>query len=270
MRPTPMSRYPHNNFPLTTVMWKIVIRSTTPTWTIAVIIALTMAIPLVYLFVRAAQADQDAWNTLTTKSTYTLLRNTLLLTLAVSGTSVVIALPIAWLTIRSDLYCKKFWSVVTMLPLVIPSFVGGLVFMAALSPNGSLQRILEPIGIDSLPNIYGFMGAWLILSLFTYPYLLITLRAGLRKIDPTLEESSRTLGFGPWTTFRKVIIPQLRIPFGMGILLVSLYVISDFGAVSLLRYDTLTIAIFSKFGTFDRAGAVVLSLLLVAIMTVVL
>ena len=246
MRPTPMSRYPHNNFPLTTVMWKIVIRSTTPTWTIAVIIALTMAIPLVYLFVRAAQADQDAWNTLTTKSTYTLLRNTLLLTLAVSGTSVVIALPIAWLTIRSDLYCKKFWSVVTMLPLVIPSFVGGLVFMAALSPNGSLQRILEPIGIDSLPNIYGFMGAWLILSLFTYPYLLITLRAGLRKIDPTLEESSRTLGFGPWTTFRKVIIPQLRIPFGMGILLVSLYVISDFGAVSLLRYDTLTIAIFSK------------------------
>ena len=245
-------------------------RGPAPVWILALIVAAAMAIPLVYLVIRAAQADADAWRELTRSSTYNLLKNTVLLAGAVTATSVALALPMAWLTVRSDIPWRRFWSVVTVLPLVIPSFVGGLAFIAALGPHGSFQRLLEPLGVASLPDIFGFTGAWLTLSLFTYPYLLITLRSGLRGIDPAMEEASRALGIGPWSTFRRVIVPQLRVPLAAGSLLVALYVISDFGAVSLLRFDTLTVSIFSKFRTFDRPAAAVISLLLVGLVILVL
>lgn len=240
-------------------------------WVAAITVAAAMTIPLIYLVVRATQADAAAWDALLRDSTLRLLKNTVLLTLAVSGASIAIALPLAWLTLRTDLPGRRFWSVITVLPLAIPSFVGALAFVAAIGPRGSLQRLLEPLGVESLPTIYGFEGAWLALTLFTYPYLLLTLRAGLRGVDPAMEEASRALGRGPWSTFLRVVVPQLRVPLAAGTLLVALYVVSDFGAVSILRFDTFTQTIFvQQQNSFDRAGAAVLGLELVALVAVIL
>ena len=240
-------------------------------WLLAILVAAGMTIPLIYLLVRAAGADADAWDALLRDSTWRLLRNTVLLALAVTGASIAIALPIAWLTVRTNLPFRNVWAVLAVLPLVIPSFVGGLAFVAALGPQGSLQRLLEPLGVDSLPQVYGFEGAFLALTLFTYPYLLLTLRAGLRGLDPSMEEASRALGVGPWRTFMRVVVPQLRVPLAAGSLLVALYVVSDFGAVSILRFDTFTRAIFIQMqSSFDRSAAAVLGLELVSLVALIL
>jgi iron(III) transport system permease protein len=240
-------------------------------WLPALLVAAAMTIPLIYLIVRAAGADAQAWRDLSSDSTWRLLRNTVLLAIAVTGASIAIALPAAWLTVRTDLPFRRFWTVVTVMPLVVPSFVGGLAFVAALGPRGSLQRLLEPLGVDSLPQIYGFEGAFLALTIFTYPYLLLTLRAGLRGLDPSMEEASRALGVGPWRTFVRVVIPQLRVPLAAGSLLVALYVVSDFGAVSILRFDTFTRAIFVQVeSSFDRSASAVLGLELVALVGLIL
>ncbi len=240
-------------------------------WLIGILVAALMAIPLIYLLIRAGQADADAWRDLTRSSTLRLLRNTVLMALAVTGGSAALALPMAWLTSRTDLPLRRFWSVVTVLPLVVPSYVGALAFVAALGPRGTLQQALAPLGVDALPDLRGFGGAWLVLTLFTYPYLLLVLRAGLRSMDPAMEEASRALGVGPWRTFWRVVVPQLRVPLAAGSLLVALYVLSDFGAVSILRFDTFTRAIFIQFqSSFDRAAGAVLSLILVALVVVVL
>lgn len=240
-------------------------------WAPAILVAAMMAVPLVYLVVRAGQADADAWRDLTRDSTLTLLRNTVLLSAAVMGGAIALALPMAWLTTRTDLPWRRFWSVVTVLPLVVPSYVGALAFVAAFGVGGSLRDVLSPFGVDRLPDIHGFDGAWLALTLFTYPYLLLVLRAGLRGLDPAMEEASRALGVGPWGTFRRVVVPQLRVPLAAGSLLVTLYVVSDFGAVSILRFDTFTRAIFIQFqSSFDRSAAAVLSLMLVGLVVVVL
>ena len=240
-------------------------------WLPALAVAAAMAIPVVYLIVRAAEADSDAWSDLGHSSTLTLLKNTVVLAFAVTGAAATLALPTAWLTIRTDLPLRRMWSVISVLPLVIPSFVGALAFIAALGPRGTFQRLLEPLGVDSLPTVYGFPGTWLALTLFTFPYLLLPLRAGLRGIDPALEEASRALGASSWHTFWRVIAPQLRVPMAAGALLVALYVVSDFGAVSLLRYDTFTRAIFVQYqSSFDRAAAAVLGLELVALVVLLL
>ena len=154
---------------------------------------------------------------------------------------------------------------VIMLPLVIPSFVGGYVIMGALGPRGILQQLLEgPFGITRLPEIYGFPGALLALSLFNYPYVLLSVRAALRGLDPALEESARSLGHGSWSTFRHLTLPLLRPSITAGGLLVALYTLSDFGAVSMMQFDSFTRVIYMQYtASLNRSSAAVLALMLV-------
>jgi iron(III) transport system permease protein len=120
--------------------------------------------------------------------------------------------------------------------------------------------------VERIPSIYGFWGAWLVLSLFSYPYVLLTVRASMRRLDPSMEEASRTLGASSLTTFRRITLPQLRPAITAGSLLVALYTLSDFGAVSLLRFDSFTRAIYVSYrASVDRSGAAVLGLMLVAL-----
>src|SRR5690606_41576368 len=113
--------------------------------------------------------------------------------------------------------------------------------------GGILQRWLDALVVESLPPFYVCAGACLVLTLFTSPYVLLTVRAAMRRLDPSLEEVSRTLGQGKLTTFVRVVLPQLRPSIVAGSLLVSLYTLSDFGAVSLLRYNSFTRAIFVQY-----------------------
>jgi iron(III) transport system permease protein len=235
--------------------------------TIGVVVAAGALLPLAYLVVRAAEAGPTrVWSIATDARTLILLRDTVLLTLAVTATTVAIAVPLAWLTTRSDLPGRRALTVVTALPLAVPTYVGGFAMVAFAGPRGILQSWLEPLGVQRLPSIYGFGGAWLVLSLFTYPYVLLTVRSALRRLDPALEEAARTLGSGPLTVFWRITLPQLRPAVAAGGLLVSLYTLSDFGAVSLLRFDSFTRAIYVAYrSSIDRTSAAVLGLMLVAL-----
>ena len=240
-------------------------------WILAVAGAAMACLPLGYLLVRAVETDANAWSRILSEGTLRLLLNTAALTVAVTAASAAVALPIAYLTERTDLPFARLWRSITIMPLAIPSYVGAFAFIIALGPSGSLQDLLAPLGVSSIPEIYGFFGAWLTLTLFTFPYLLLVIRAGLRDLDPAIEESARSLGQSAWGAFWRVTIPQLRIPLATGSLLVALYTISDFGAVSMMRFDTFTRAIYVRIGTsFDRSSIAVLCLILVALVAVVL
>jgi iron(III) transport system permease protein len=238
----------------------------------ALLIVLVMLLPLVYLVIRAAGGGTALLDQLLRDRTWMLLRNTVTLTVAVTASSVAVSLPLAWLTTRTDIPWRRFWSIVTPLPLVIPSYVGAYTVIAFLGPRGMLQGWLEPLfGIQRLPEIYGFLGAWLTLTLFAFPYVLLSLRAAMSGLDPALEESSRSMGFGTLTTFWYVTLPHLRPAIAAGSLLIALYVISDFGAVSLMQYDSFTRGIYNQYrGAFDRSVAAGLALILVMLTGVIL
>ncbi|MEK7849148.1 MAG: ABC transporter permease subunit, partial [Chloroflexota bacterium] len=229
-----------------------------------------MLLPLGYLVVRTAGAGGEVWDLVFRARTLEILGRTVLLMVTVTAGSIALAVPLAFLTVRTDLPGRRIWSILTALPLVIPSYVGAFVAVAALGPRGMFQQALEPLGVERLPEIYGFPGAAITLTLLSYPYVLLTVRGALFRMDPALEETSRSLGMGPQATFRRVVLPQLRPAMAAGGLLVALYTLSDFGAVSLLRYETFTWAIYLQYGTGARAVAAGLSLLLVALAGTVL
>ena len=237
----------------------------------AVMVALAMALPLVYLLVRSLGAGGEAWDLLFRARTVEVFVRTVGLIAVVTGASVAIAVPLAWLTVRTDLPLRRVWSVSTILPLAIPSYVGGLLVVVALGPRGMLQQLLEVLfGVERLPEVYGFPGAAFTLTLLSYPFVLLTVRSALMRMDPALEETSRGLGHGAWSTFVRITLPQLRPAIGAGGLLAALYTLSDFGAVSLLRYETFTWTIFLQYEGFNRGVAAVLSLMLVGVAAAIL
>ena len=235
-------------------------------WVPALIVGAAVILSPAYLLLRTVGAGTEAWDLLFRVRVLEILARTLLLVVSVTVMSVVLAVPLAWLTVRTDLPGHRLWAVAIALPLVIPSYVAGFIVVVALGPRGMLAQALESIfGLERLPEIYGFPGALLTLSLLSYPYVLLTVRGSLLRLDPALIEMSRGLGHGSWATFRKVVLPMLRPAIIGGGLLVALYVLSDFGAVSLLRYETLTWAIFVQYGSgLERTLGAVLSLALAA------
>lgn len=235
----------------------------------ALVVGAAAALPLGYLVWRTHDYGWgSAIDVATSSRSLSLLWSTLILAVAVTITTVAISLPVAWLTVRTDLPGRRIWAVLTVLPLAIPTYVGSWAIIGALGPRGMLANILS---VDSIPSLYGFWGAWAALSLFSYPYVLLTVRAAWSRLDPGLEEASRMLGRSPRATFVHIVWPQLRPAVVGGSLLVALYTLSDFGAVAMMRYDTFTRAIYVQYrGALDRGAAAVLGLMLVILTIVVL
>ena len=238
---------------------------------IVLLIALAMLLPLAYLLYRAAGVGwTQAVDLLARMRTVQIMWNSLILVCGVTTLSLALALPFAWLTERTDLPGWRIWTVLAMMPLVIPSYVGGFALIAMFGPRGALQELLSPFGVNRLPSIYGFTGALWVLTLFTYPYIFMSIRAALHRFDPSIEEAARSLGYNGWQTFLKVTLPNLRPAITAGGLLVALYTLSDFGAVSLLRFNSFTRAIYVQYlSSFDRNVASLLSLALI-VFTIIL
>ena len=232
--------------------------------------ALVFAAPFLYLVARNLSDPGEAWSALSSGNAWGPLGRSVLLAVLVSASATVVGAGAAWLVARTDVPGARAWRVLLPLPLVMPSFIGAFVLVAAFAPGGLLEAALRPLGGGRLPGIGGLWGSFLALTLFTYPYVYLPARARFRRLAPSLEESARLLGRGSWSTFWRVVLPQSRGAILAGTLLVFLYSVSEFGVVQLMRYDTLTRSIYAtRFLDPARSFALSLQLGLLAVAVVV-
>ena len=220
-------------------------------------------LPLIYLLVRAfeAEAGELVQIVFRTRTLY-LLGNTLLLAAGVVGTGALLAAPLAWLTTRTTLKGKRFFTLLGVLPLAIPGYVMAYALLGLSGPSGTFANLFGP----SLPCLRGYWGALIALSFYTFPYLFLNLRTALLGLDPAVEESARSLGSRSREVFLRAILPQLRPAFYAGGLLVGLHVLGDFGVVSLMRYETFSYALYTQYtAAYDRTYAAWLALMLLAL-----
>ena len=236
-------------------------------WAPALLIAVLLLTAPVYLIVRTLGAGPEAAELIFRFRTLGIAFRTIALMGAVMVGCVVIAAPLAWLTVRTDLPGRAGWRVLTMLPLALPSYIVGFAVAIGLGPRGILQGWLEAaFGVDRIPDIYGFPGAAFTLIIISFPYALLPARAALWGLDATLEESARALGRTRWQTFRSVTAPLMLPALLAGGLLTALYTLSDFGAVAMMKYETFTWSIFIQYGAaLNRALAAGWSLALIAL-----
>jgi iron(III) transport system permease protein len=213
---------------------------------VSAVVALAFAVPLLYLISRVAVGDVSLRTVVDDEVTRDALWNTIVLATTVAASAAVIGTALAWLVARSDVPGRRIFAVLVPLPLVFPSFVGALALRASIAPGGLLESLLGPLGVDRLPQVDGLLGSWLVLTLFTYPYVQLPVAARLRALGPSVEESARLLGRRPLQVFFQVVLPQTRSAIAAGTLLVFLYAVSDFGAVDLLGYPALTRVIYAN------------------------
>ena len=204
-------------------------------------VAAALVFPLTWVVVRATTVEPArAVGLLAADRTVRIFLNSLMLMASATVLSVLLAVPLAVLTVRTDLPGRRFWTVVVSLPLAIPSYLGAFAFLALFRPRGIVQGWLEPLGVEELPSVYGLPGAVLIITLYTYPYVYITTRAALKTFDKSLVDAARTLNHGRWETFRRVTLPQIRPAIAAGALLVALYAVSDFGTPAFMQAQVFT------------------------------
>ena len=206
-------------------------------------------VPIVYIVVRATDRGWKAFeSTLWRDRTLELVGRSLGLATVVTAACVVIGVGAAWLVTSTDVPGRRFWRVALAMPLALPSYVAAWAW------------------IGWRPELAGFRGAALVLVLISYPYVYLPVLAALRHADPALADVARSCGRRPLAVFVTVTLRQVRIAaFGGGIL-VFLYTLSEFGAVSIMRYETLTKVIYTSYrASFDRTPAAVLGCVLVAV-----
>jgi iron(III) transport system permease protein len=229
----------------------------------ALVVGAMMLAPLVYLVMRALQADAATiWALVVRPRTLDLLLNTVALTGGVLALTTAIALPLAWLTTRTNLGGRRVVNLLAVLPLAVPGYVMAYALIGLSGNFGFMNQLFG----WTLPRPQGWLGATLALSLYTYPYLYLNLRAALSGLDQTLEESARSLGCSPVEVFRRVTLPHLMPAMMAGWLVIGLYTIGDFGAVALMRYEVFSYALYLAYSAaFDRLYAAWIALILVAI-----
>lgn len=236
--------------------------------------ALFVAVPLIYIFIRALGAEPEAWQRLFQTRIWKLLGNTLVLVIAVTSGTLLTGVSMAWFTERTDMPGRKFFRWMLALPLAVPAYIGGIVHLALLRPRGGyIPQVLESIFGQPVPtpSPIGFWGAAFILTLFTYPYVYLLSAAAFRSLHASLEEAARTFGRSPFQTLFQVTLPALRPGLAAGALLVALDILAEYGTVALLRYETFSSAIFVQLsGRYDRSAASILSGILVALAILIL
>lgn len=225
-------------------------------WIIAGAVLVAALAPVGYLLFEVLTGGPEAWDVLGRGRTWELLVNSVLLAALVTIGALTVGVGAAWLVTMTDLPGARWWTVALALPLVMPSYVMALTLIAATGPAGLL----------GLPRIDGLTGSVVALTASTYPYVFLPAVAGFRRLDQTLEEAAAGLGKSKAAVLRRIVLPQMRPTIGPAALLVALYTLSDFGAVSLLRFDTLTRGIFLRYeGLVDRTPALVLAFVLILV-----
>lgn len=213
------------------------------------LLVLLSLLPLLYVTTKAWQAGwAEALHLLWRPYVFGLLRNTLALMAGVTLACGIVGLSLAWLLERSNLPGRRAWGVVLCLPFAVPAFVSSFTWV-------SLSAQFEGLG-----------GAILVMSLSKYPLIFLPVAATLRNLDPSLEESARTLGHNRWGVFFRVTLPLLWPSLLAGSLLIALHMLVEFGALSIIGLQTFTTAIYQQFELeFSNANAAMLSAVLLVL-----
>ena len=229
---------------------------------VAAVIGIGFAAPVLYVVWQLITLDADVADVLA--EAMAPLWRTVQMAVIVSVAAGLLGTALAWLLVRTDVPLARTWRVLAPLPLVFPSFVGAAAFLAGLAPDGLLRNILELVGYHPPRRFRGLGASCLVLTLFTYPYVYLPVAARLAGLPPSLEESARLLGDSTTRLFTRVVLPSIRSSVLGGMLIVLLYSLSEFGAVQLLGYDTLTRVIYST-RLLDRAQSFAAATLLLVL-----
>lgn len=187
--------------------------------------------------------------------------------------SVLLGVPLAWVLARLEFPGRRVLRALVLLPIVLPPVVGGVALFAAFGREGLVGGVLyDRFGIQFT---FSTAGAVLAETFVALPFLVITVEAAIRALDPRLEEAAEELGASRGTVLRRVTLPLVAPGIAAGAALAWARALGEFGATITFagnvagRTRTAPLAVYLLLES-DPQVAVALSLLLLVVCAVVL
>lgn len=201
-----------------------------------VILAVFLLYPLVNVLTGSfGGADgRSGWAVLAADPKYAqAIVNTILLGLAVTVTTTLIGVPLAYFTARFDFPGKGIVAVFPLVTLVIPEVIAAQTWLMMLGNNGLITRFLLARGIET-PSFYGWPGLITVMTFTYYTYIYIGTLAAIRGFDVQLEEAAQSLGTSPSRSRLKVMLPVVLPSVLASALLVFTLVVGNFATATIL------------------------------------
>jgi iron(III) transport system permease protein len=151
----------------------------------------------------------------------------------------LIAVPLAYLSVRYDFKGKILVNTLATLPLVIPPFVGAVALQLILGRSGTVNLLLMRWFDMSIPFMEGLTGVVLVQTLHFFPFIMLNTAVSLSNIDPSLEEMAQNMGCHGLRLFRRVTLPLMLPGFIAGCLLTFIRAVDDLGTPLMLNYKNL-------------------------------
>lgn len=230
-------------------------------------LVILFGLPFAALFGLALDAEREVWSHLWQTVLPGYVINSLQLTLLVGVGTLVLGVGSGWVMAMYDFPGRPWFEWSLLLPLAYPGYIVAMVYAELLDYAGPVQSTLRGwFGWRTprdywFPEIASIEGAAVVLTLVLYPYVYLLSRTAFQQQAGVLLEASRMLGFNRRRSFWNVGLPLARPAIIVGVSLVLMETLADFGTVKILAVQTFTTGIYHTwFGTSNPAGAAQLAL----------
>jgi len=171
----------------------------------------------------------------------------------VAAASLALGTLLAWFEQRCHYPGRRVLGIAALLPLAMPSYLVAAVMRHEFSAGGWF-------GFLGIASFAGWLASAIVLTIICSPLVQLVVGAALARTSAAEEEAARSLGASPVRILRAVWLPRLRPAWAVGLILVALYVISDFGAVVTLDCQVLTYRLYQAWETSRYMEMAVLGL----------
>ncbi|MDX1659568.1 MAG: molybdate ABC transporter permease subunit [Nitriliruptorales bacterium] len=201
------------------------------------------------------------------------LRISLIASILAVAVAVLLGGPLGYVLARGPRRLRGALRALVLLPLVLPPVVGGVALLLAFGRRGIAGAVIADATGVTLP--FSLAGVVMAEAFVALPFVALAVEAGLRRVDPGLEQAAATLGAPPWTRLRRVTLPLAAPALGAGAALAWARALGEFGATITFAgslpgvTETMPVAVYLELQG-DPGAAYVLSILLLAVSVLVL
>ena len=247
-------------------------------WTIGIaVVAVLASVPLIAVVAMAVGPGESVWAHLLSTVLPLYVRTTLGLMAGVGAGTLAIGVGTAWLITMCRFPGRRLFEWALLLPMAVPAYVVAYVYTDLLEYAGPVQGMMRHAfgwstkGDYWFPEIRSLGGAIAMMTLVLYPYVYLLSRVAFMEQSVCALEAGRTLGRGPWRNFFQVAVPLARPAIVVGLTLVLMETLNDFGTVDFFAVPTFTLGIFDVWLNMNnRTGAAQLATVLLVFVVVLI